>query len=468
MLEGGTQRQAGLDMRALRFALVLCLLLAVAVGVYVFAAGPPAIDPITPPAAASFDPAVVKRGAILAAIGDCDTCHTAPGGRAFAGAVAIPTPFGTIFSTNITPDAATGIGAWSEAAFQRAMRKGVRRDGAYLYPAFPYDHFTQVSDDDNRALYAFLMTRAPVHATVPANTLSFPFNHRTVMAGWNLLFLSPGPSNVYATMDAGTARGLYLVEGLGHCGACHTPRNFLGAEKFGDALAGAEVEGWTAYALDASSPAAVPWTAAALYRYLRDGFEEHHGVARGPMAEVVANLRAAPEEDVRAIATYIAGQSTKAGAQKQASQQVAVQARRGEAVAAASADSQANRASVGSSDGGEGAVIYAAACAGCHEGPRAMPYGGIDLALSSAITGPNADNLVTIVIDGLPAVAGIRSPIMPAFGNVIDDGQVAGLAKYLRGRFTDKGSWSDIEKSVRDARGSGRAVTVSSTRMDQR
>jgi mono/diheme cytochrome c family protein len=458
-------QQTGLDMRALRFALIVCVLVAAAIGIYVFAARPPAIDPIAPPAAASFDPALVKRGAVLAAIGDCDSCHTTPGGRPFAGGVAIPTPFGTIFSTNITPDAETGIGAWSEAAFQRAMHKGVRRDGAYLYPAFPFDHFALVTAEDTKALYAFLITREPVHATAPANTLSFPFNHRTVMAGWDLLFLPSGPPNLYFTPDPAWQRGAYLVQGLGHCGACHAPRNFLGAEK-SEALAGGEVDGWTAYALNASSPAAVRWTAAALYRYLRDGFEEHHGAARGPMADVVANLRAASDEDVKVIARYIAEYSTKATEQKQASQQVAAQVRRGDAVAPASADSQA-RASVGTGDD-QGAVIYATACAGCHEGPRAMPYGGIDLALSSAISGPSADNLANIVIHGLPAVAGIRSPIMPAFGNAIDDGQLVALAKYLRGRFTDKGPWSDLDKSVRDARANERAVTVSSTRMDQR
>jgi mono/diheme cytochrome c family protein len=467
MLERGTLQQTGLDMRALRFALIFCLVVAAAAGIFVFAVRPPAIDPTATPAAASFDPALVKRGAALAAVGDCDSCHTAPGGRAFAGGVAIPTPFGTIYSTNITPDAETGIGVWSEAAFQRAMHKGVRRDGAYLYPAFPYDHFALVTDADTKALYAFVMTREPVRAAARANTLSFPFNHRILMAGWNLLFLRSGPSADFATQDAASARGAYLVEGLGHCGACHTPRNALGAEKSGAALAGSDVDGWTAYALDAASPAAVPWTAEALYRYLRDGFEQHHGAARGPMADVVANLGAVPDDDVRAMARYIAAYATRAAPQKQAAQQVDVQARRGKSVAAASADSQADHRNAGDNNE-QGAVIYATACAGCHEGPRAMPYGGIDLALSSAISGPNADNLANIVIHGLPAVAGVRSPIMPAFANAIDDGQLVALAKYLRGRFTDRDPWSDIEKSVSNARNAERAVTVSSTQADQR
>ena len=154
-----------------RLAVAVCLLIAAAIGVVVFAASQPAIEAIAPPAPASFDAAAVKRGAVLATIGNCDACHTAPGGRDFAGGVAVPTPFGTVYSTNITPDGETGIGVWSEAAFLRAMRNGLRRDGAYLYPAFPYDHFTLVTDDDDKALYAFLMTRTPVHATAPQNQL---------------------------------------------------------------------------------------------------------------------------------------------------------------------------------------------------------------------------------------------------------------------------------------------------------
>jgi len=141
------------------------------------------MDPIVPPPANSFASDLVQRGATLAAIGNCDVCHTAPGGREFAGGRALPTPFGTVYATNITPDSQSGIGTWSKAAFKRAMRSGVRRDGAYLYPAFPYDHFTLISDEDNAALYAFLMTRAPVRVTPPANELPFPLNMRPVVFG---------------------------------------------------------------------------------------------------------------------------------------------------------------------------------------------------------------------------------------------------------------------------------------------
>src|ERR1700739_1684535 len=154
----------------------------------------PAIAAIDPPAPSSFDSALVKRGRQLAAIGNCNDCHTVRGGKNFAGGLPVPTPFGTIYSSNITPHAETGIGRWSEAAFQRAMRVGVDREGRHLYPTFPYDHFTNVSDEDDPALYAYLMTREPVHATARENQLSFPLNQRAVVAGWKFLFLHPRTS----------------------------------------------------------------------------------------------------------------------------------------------------------------------------------------------------------------------------------------------------------------------------------
>src|ERR1700704_3757782 len=267
----------------------------------------PAIAAIDPPAPQSFDSALVKHGRDLAAIGNCSDCHTVRGGKNFAGGLPVPTPFGTIYSSNITPDADTGIGGWSEAAFRRAMRSGVDREGRHLYPTFPYDHFTNVSDEDDRALYAFLMTRQPVHAPTRANQLSFPLDQRPVIAGWKLLFLCPATYQPDDRQSAEWNRGAYLVEGLAHCGSCHTPRNALGAERATAQFAGGDVDNWHAYAINAQSPAPVPWDADALFAYLRDGWHPDHGVARGPMAEVVSNLSSAPESDVRSIATYMAG-----------------------------------------------------------------------------------------------------------------------------------------------------------------
>jgi mono/diheme cytochrome c family protein len=457
-------------MKALRYLIVVGVLVALAAGGYVLAARRPAIDPIKPPAASSFKAALVQRGAQLAALGDCATCHTAPGGRSFAGGLAVPTPFGTIYSTNITPDGETGIGAWSEAAFRRAMREGVRRDGQYLYPAFPYDHFTLVTDDDDNALYAYLMTRTPVHAVAQADELPFPLNVRLVLFGWDLLFLRQGPYRADAGQSATFNRGAYLVEGLGHCGACHTPRNLLGAET-SEKFSGGEVDGWTAYALNSSSPAPVPWTADTLEHYLQYGFQDLHGVAYGPMMQVADEFHTVPQDDVRAIAIYVVAQmGNRRPPGRPVAQQVAVQDRRGHGAAASSADSQAEVMNAGGGDSGnddEGELVYAATCAGCHQGPRVMPYGGIDLALSSAVSAANGDNLANVVFYGLPAVAGARRPIMPGFAAGMTNHQLVALAAYLRAHFSNKGAWADIAKSVGDARASERVVTAGRAPTDQ-
>src|SRR6201993_2884685 len=242
----------------------------------------PAISAIEPPAPQSLDPALVKRGRDLAALGNCNDCHTMRGGKAFAGGLPVPTPFGTIYSSNITPDADTGIGRWSEAAFRRAMREGVDREGQHLYPTFPYDHFTNVSDEDDKAIYAFLMTRQPVHAPARANQLAFPLDQRLIIAGWKLLFLRNDIYQPDSSKSAEWNRGAYLVAGLAHGGACHTPRNALGAERVSAQFAGGDVDNWHAYAINDKSRSPVPWDADALYAYLRNGWHPDHGTARGP------------------------------------------------------------------------------------------------------------------------------------------------------------------------------------------
>ncbi|HEY4985740.1 MAG TPA: cytochrome c, partial [Bradyrhizobium sp.] len=225
----------------------------------------PRIAAVDPPSPETFDQALVKRGRDLVAIGNCSTCHTRRGAKDFAGDLPIPTPFGTIYSSNITPDAETGIGRWSEAAFRRAMRSGVDREGRHLYPTFPYDHFTHVSDEDDRALYAYLMTRQPVRAQTRDNQLPFPLDRRVTIAGWKLLFLRSAAFESDPTKSAEWNRGAYLVEGLAHCGACHTPRNVLGAERASARFAGGEADNWNAYAINAQSPAPVPWDGEALF-----------------------------------------------------------------------------------------------------------------------------------------------------------------------------------------------------------
>jgi mono/diheme cytochrome c family protein len=414
-------------------ALIAGLLAALAV------AWRPAIAAIAPPAPSSFDPALIKRGRDLAAIGNCNTCHTVRGGQNYAGGLPVPTPFGTIFSSNITPDAETGIGRWSEEAFQRAMRSGVDRAGRHLYPTFPYDHFTNVSDEDDRALYAFLMTRPPVHAPAPENLLPFPLNRRPVIAGWKLLFLRRDDFHADAAKSTEWNRGAYLVEGLAHCGACHTPRNALGAERASAQFAGGDVDNWHAYALNDKSHAPVPWDADALYAYLSHGWHADHGTARGPMAEVVSNLSSVTDRDVRAIAVYMADISgASAPGRKRPAEAVLAQAK-----SPATQASQTHAA---------GAAIYIAACASCHETARALPYGGVNLALSTAISGPDPRNLLNIVLSGVSAVEGERSPIMPGFAASMDDAQMVALLNYLRARFSQQPAWNELETTVRDAR----------------
>jgi mono/diheme cytochrome c family protein len=404
----------------------------------------PAIAAIDPPALQTFDKDLVKRGRDLAAIGNCNDCHTVRGGKNFAGGLPVSTPFGTIYSSNITPDTETGIGRWPEAAFRRAMRSGVNREGQHLYPTFPYDHFTNVSDEDDQALYAFLMTREPVHAPARANQLPFPLDQRPVIAGWKLLFLHRDTYRPDATQSAEWNRGAYLVEGLAHCGACHTPRNVLGAEKASAQFAGGDVDHWNAFAINTQSPSPVPWTAEALFTYLRNGFHPDHGTARGPMAEVVSNLSSVPDSDVRAIATYMAGVfGAPAPDRKRQGDQVVADAKTPPLQLPSTQASQASPV---------GASIYAAACAICHESERALPYGGVNLGLSTAISAPDPRNVVNIVLSGVRPVEGERSSIMPGFAASMSDDQVAALLSYLRARFSNQPAWTGVEKTIEDAR----------------
>lgn len=411
------------------------------------------IAPRDPSRKPVFDQAVVRRGAELAAVGDCNTCHTAPGGKAFAGGLGLPTPFGTIYSTNITPDPDTGIGRWPEAAFQRAMREGVDREGRHLYPAFPYDHFTLVTDDDNRALYAFLMTRAPVRAPAKANELPFPLTLRPVLAGWKLLFLRRGPYAPDPGRDAVWNRGAYLVEGIGHCGACHTPRNMFGAEKKHDVFGGGDAEGWHAFTINAASPSPVPWTVDTLNAYLRQGWHGLHGVARGPMGPVADNLASVSDQDVKAIAVYVAGMMGAPTDARQRQGDELANAARGTGTGSKpqSGGSQTVPGVVTGND--TGAAIYASACAMCHDSGRPVPYGGMSLSLSTTVNAESPRNLINLLLAGVPAADGKRGPVMPGFAATLTDPQITALVNYLRATFSrKKDAWPDIATPLRDAR----------------
>jgi mono/diheme cytochrome c family protein len=422
-------------MTALRGALLAFAFVALLATVSLLVvAAQPAVPAVTPPRPI-VDAALVARGASVAALGDCIECHTAPDGKPYAGGRALQTPFGTIYGTNITPDPATGIGRWSQEAFVRAMREGIDREGRHLYPAFPYNHFRRASDADLQALYAFLMTRDPVEATVPSNRLTFPFNLRPLLAGWKALYLARGAApRMGGNGDAG--RGAALVEGLGHCGACHTPRNALGGEEDARALAGGEVEGWYAPALTSASPAPVRWTAAELYVYLRGGVPAQHGVAVGPMEPVARNLAEAPEADVRAIAAYLA---TLTGAAPPASGSDAVRAPAVEATPPAAAGD------------GAAAAFYAGACALCHDHGRQGAFSGaLPLSQSTAVGAPTPRNFVQIVLRGLAPREGERGAAMPGYAGTLTQAQLVDLANYVRVRFGQRAPWQDAGTVVQE------------------
>ena len=384
-----------------------------------------AIAPIAAGSANSvYTAEVIEKGRVLAAAGDCIVCHTAPGGVPNAGGRAMATPFGTVYSTNLTPDPATGIGAWSFSAFQRAMREGVSRDGRHLYPAFPYTAFTKTTDDDLTALYAYLMAQPAVAARVPETRLAFPFSLRPLMALWNAMFLSPGPVAAVTTQSPAWNRGAYLVEGLGHCGACHTARGVLGAEQGGTAhLGGAMVDGWEAPALTALSRAPIPWTEAELFNYLRHGHSAQHGSASGPMAPVVQQLAQLPDADLRAMASYLASFNNTARAPA--------------ALPAATPpplNDPAHR-------------LFTTACGACHHdgsGPLLLGQ-NIPLALSSKLHSARPDNLLRVILEGIRVPASSELGFMPAFDQAFDDAQVAQLAAYMRQRFApEQPAWPDL------------------------
>jgi len=443
--------------------IVLASLLLAGAAVYVWAAEPE-IEPIARPEPAAIDPGLVDAGARIAAVGNCIACHTIHGGQAFAGGLPLPTPFGTVYSTNITPDLVHGIGNWSLAAFTRALRQGVHRDGRHLYPAFPYDHYTLVTDADVEALYAYLMTRSPVASGVPDNELSFPFNIRLLLAGWKLLYLDEGQFQPNPARDAVWNRGAYLAEGLGHCGACHTPRNALGARDMDRKWAGGEAEGWTAYAINAQSPAPIPWDATQLAFYLRNGWHPAHGVARGPMAEVTGNLGRLPDEDIEAIAVYTAsimGEPTpERHARGAALMELVASGGSGQA-----ADTQIIPVAQAAT---RGAAIHASACATCHESGRPLPYGALDFRLSTAIHADDPQNIVNVTLFGLPPADGMASAVMPAYAGVLTNDDMVALLEYLRATFTDLPPWTGLGDIVADTRSGRHKVAVRPSDMIER
>ncbi|VVN67792.1 Nicotinate dehydrogenase subunit B [Pseudomonas fluorescens] len=389
------------------------------------------IAPIAPPSAGTWSAATLERGRLLAAVGDCAVCHTAPGGATNAGGLAMETPFGTLYSSNITPDVKTGIGSWSYPAFERAMRDGIGRDGRNLYPAFPYTAFRNINDADMQALYAYLMSQAPVSQEPKANDMRFPFNLRPLMAGWNALFLRRGEISAQPQRSEQWNRGAYLVNGLGHCAACHSPRNVLGAEKGGAAfLAGGMVDGWEAPALNGLLKAPTPWTENQLFDYLSTGYSDAHGVATGPMGPVVSELAKLPKTDIRAMAVYLASLN-----EAQADSPMVEPA--------------AQPASTLSLSNGQ--RVFEGSCKACHADGLGPKLFGVSpsLASNTNVHSDQPDNLIKIILQGINAPATKDLGYMPGFKDSLSNTQVAELAAYLRSRFASSApQWQGLEQKV--------------------
>jgi mono/diheme cytochrome c family protein len=405
---------------------VVVLALAGAAG-FAFLAYQPEMAAVARPDPASFDKALVERGRVLVNYGDCTACHTRPDGPAFAGNLPIKTPFGTIYTSNITPDAETGIGTWSREAFRRSMKDGVDRKGNHLYPAFPYDHFTKVKDADIDAIYAYLMAAIePVRETTRGNDFGFPFNVRATLAIWKAMFLDKSPFKPDQSKDADWNEGAYLVEGLGHCGACHTPRNVMGARTTPD-YGGGSAEGWYAPPLNKDNLSQQPWTKVELVVYLMDGWHANHGRSAGPMAPGVNALHKQNEIDVFAIAAYVG--TLRAGEK---------------AIDAEAARSAALKLEWGHPDAppvpnevSEGAKVFEARCVLCHRSKGAT----VPLALQTSIQAPVPDSVVEVIRDGIRPPTGALGRSMPAFGSQLSDAEITALAKFLRARFSTRPPW---------------------------
>jgi len=412
-------------------AAVVAAVLGIAIAWTRPAAIAPAAAPPAPPSAA-----VLAAGARVVALGDCMVCHTSPVGRAYAGGLGLATPFGTIYSTNITPDPDTGIGRWTSAAFRRALREGVARDGHQLYPAFPYTHTTRMSDQDIDLAYAYLMSRTPVRVRQPDNELIFPLNFRPLLAFWNMLYLRPGDGA--APGPGQVERGRYLVDALGHCAACHSGLNLLGGER-NPPFGGGTVDGWHAPALTRLASGRVPWTQDDLADYLGSGLSLAHGAAKGPMRPVTERLAGVPRADVEAMAAYLMTIQQPARAMVAASPQAAP------ALVPAAVKASGTESA--------GAALFAAACATCH-GPAA-PLTRLAnrpaLARSSAVTGDDPANFIQTVLHGIawerPAPGGAAAAYMPPFGDVLSDAQVADLAAWVRTGMAGRPAWSDVARA---------------------
>ena len=372
-------------------------------------------DPIGTAPTAAADPAQIARGAYLARAGNCMGCHTLPGGEPYAGGRGIPTPFGTIYASNLTPDPATGIGAWNADEFWRALHNGRARDGRLLYPAFPYPNYTRVDRADADALFAYLHSLPPVVRPDTPHALPFPFDQQAALAVWRALYFRPERQRNDTSRSAAWNRGAYLVEGLGHCNACHASRNALGASASTLDLAGGliPVQNWYAPALTSPAEAGVAdWDTAHIVDLLQSGVSAR-GAVMGPMREVVGgSTQYQDSQDLQAMATYLKDlPQTKV-------------------------DPPARDAAPEPSPQSPGGKLYTQYCVACHrEQGAGVPGVYPALAGSRAVTLKTPANLVHMVLEGgfPPSTATNPRPYgMPPFATVLSDTEVSQLLTYVR------------------------------------
>jgi len=359
-------------------------------------------------------PALVARGAYLARVGNCAGCHTAPGGAAYAGGRGIDTPFGTVYAGNLTPDNATGLGAWTAGDFWRALHNGRSRDGRLLYPAFPYPDLTQTTREDSDALFAYLRTLPAVAQPARPHALRWPFDSTVALALWRALYFRPGVFEPDPARSAEWNRGAYLVRGLGHCAACHAPRNALGATRDAQALGGGAIpmQGWVAPSLSDDAEAGVRhWAPEDVAALLRTGVSPR-GTALGPMAQVVMrSTQHLDDADLRAMVAYLQSLPADPAAR-----------------AAAPAPDPASMA--------RGQRLYDDHCADCH-GAQGQGAAGAYPALAGnrSVTMASPANVVRVIVEGgfAPATAGHPRPYgMPPFGQSLQRDEIADVATYVR------------------------------------
>jgi len=385
--------------------------------------------------------AVLARGEYLAKAADCTACHTVPeSGMPFAGGVAFKLPFGTIYSTNITPDPEYGIGGWSDEAFVRAVREGVGRHGEHLYPAFPYTSYTQLSRGDVLAIKAYLMSLRPIARKNRANDLRFPFDQRWAVGFWNALFFKDQRFAPDASKPAPWNRGAYLATALGHCAECHTPRNFaFGLERSRD-LEGAELQGWRAYNITSDAKFGIgSWSDAELTRYLQTGLAAGHASAGGPMGEAVAHsLQFLDDGDIAALVAYLRTVPGRTGTHP-------VDVDRSPAPVMASSDTMPGPGDAPAHP--DGLKLFEGACASCHQW-----NGQGQLSQYAALLGTrgvnDADgaNVTEAILHGVNMRIGGRQVFMPAFGGAYSNSEVAALANYVIAHFGGKSGQVTPEK----------------------